>query len=524
LSRSTRTGLCEHAEVTTAGQLAGDLGPSLLVSARGALANELTSVVVIDPVHAGSWPPGSLVVAVGHPLEACADLQEHAGAAGAGGVLVKGAGEPQVDDEGPAVLVVDPSADWGHVISLLRLAVGAPPSFDVPADDSLFALADALASLCGGSVVVHDAGWQLLAHSGGEVSDQIRSETLVDRRAPAHTLQLLRERGVVDRLLNGELVHLADQEIPDMSERYSAAVLIGGQLFGTIWVTPSGHTDEAQALEGLRRAVDVAALVLVRHATLGAGPTPEQDVPFAALLGGAHTERLVAQRLGVPVDHGFVLAGIRPVTLDPTERAATARRLLGLARSYCEAYRVAALAAATGGTCFLLFPSPDTGARMAALRVLTDMHARLQRSAPHRAMVSGGFTQVTEIAAMRAVVDELLDLAERRGWSGLTDTESVQATWRLEQFREVALAHPALLEGPGMRLIEHDRQHGGDLLATLRAYFAAVGDVKLAAEHLGLHYNTVRYRLRRAAEVAGLDLNDPDQRLLAELQVRLLSE
>jgi DNA-binding PucR family transcriptional regulator len=122
------------------------------------------------------------------------------------------------------------------------------------------------------------------------------------------------------------------------------------------------------------------------------------------------------------------------------------------------------------------------------------------------------------------VLEDLLDLAERRNWSGLTDTEDVQATWRREQFREVALAHPALLEGPGMRLLEHDRQHGGELLATLRAYFAAVGDVKVAAAGLGLHYNTVRYRLRKAAEVAGLDLNDSDQRLLAELQVRLLSE
>ena len=75
-----------------------------------------------------------------------------------------------------------------------------------------------------------------------------------------------------------------------------------------------------------------------------------------------------------------------------------------------------------------------------------------------------------------------------------------------------------------MRLLEHDRAHGGELLSTLRAYFAAVGDVKVAAAGLGLHYNTVRYRLRKAAEVAGLDLNDPDQRLLAELQVRLLSE
>jgi hypothetical protein len=510
--------------MTSASQLAVALGSALLVSARGELGAEVSSVVVVDPLHPSAWTPESLVVAVGHPLEAAAELQKQGLASGAAAVLVKGTGEPQVEDHGPAVLVVDPAADWGHVISLVRLAVGAPPSLDAPADDSLFALADALASLCGGSVVVHDAGWQLLAHSGGEVSDQVRSETLVDRRAPAQTLHRLRERGVVDRLLHGELVHLADQEIEGLSERYAAAVLISGQLFGTIWVTTSAGVDPQQALDGLRRAVDVASLVLVRHATLGAGPAPDQDVSFAALLGGGHTERLVAQRLGVAPDHGFVLAGIRPVTTDPTERGATARRLLGLARSYCEAYRVAALAAAAGGTCFLLFPSSDEAARSAALRVLTDLHRRLQRPAPHRAMVSGGYGHLAETAGMRAVVDELLDLAERRGWSGLTDTEAVQATWRLEQFREVALAHPALLEGPGMRLVEHDRQHGGHLLATLRAYFSAVGDVKLAAQQLGLHHNTVRYRLRRAAEVAGLDLNDPDQRLLAELQVRLLSE
>jgi DNA-binding PucR family transcriptional regulator len=31
----------------------------------------------------------------------------------------------------------------------------------------------------------------------------------------------------------------------------------------------------------------------------------------------------------------------------------------------------------------------------------------------------------------------------------------------------------------------------------------------------------LRYRVRRAAELAGLDLTDPDQRLLAHLQLRL---
>lgn len=505
-------------------QLVDDLGPALVVGACGDLSGELSAVSVSDPVHPVPMAAETLVVGVGHPLSACAALQDEAAVAGAPAVLVKGAAVPDVRADGPAVVVIDPAADWGHVIALARLSVSTSAVMGAGQDDSLFALADALAGLCRGSVVVHDPAWQLLAYSGGDAPDDVRTETLLGRRAPRGTLDRLREAGVVDRLLKGELIHLRSGEVPGLTERYAGAVLVGGQLFGTIWVTPSGDADEEQAMEGLRRAVDVAALALLRQASIAGGHSPEHDLPFAALLSGMHTERLVAERLKVRVDSGFVLAGLRPLADDPTERAATARRLVTLARSYCEAYRVTALAAPLNDTTFLLFPCAAAEDRPAVVRVLTDLHSRLQRSAPHRALISSGFFGLTEAVAVRALVQELLELAERRGWSGLTDSEAVQASWRLAQFRELALAHPALLEGPGMRLVEHDRAHGGGLLETLRAYFAAVGDVKAAATELGLHYNTVRYRLRKAQEVAGMNLDDPDERLLAELQVRLLSD
>ncbi len=506
----------------TVSRLVEDLGPALVAGTRGDLSGEVTSVTVSDPVHPVPMSEAALVVAVGHPLSDCTDLQGQARAAGAPAVLVKGTSVPDVDDEGPALVVIDPAADWGHVIALARLSVSAAPVVGTGADDSLFAVADALASLTGGSVVIHDAGWQLLAHSGGEATDDVRTATLLGRRAPHDALERLREAGVIDRMLKGELIHLLSGEIEALTERYAAAVLVGGQLFGTIWVTPTEGSDVEETLTGLRRAVDVAALALLRHTSISSSSAPEHDLPFAALLNGMHTERVVAERLKVAVDNGFVLAGMRPLSADSTERAATARRLVTLTRSYCEAYRVTALAAPSNDMAFLLFPCATSEERHSVVRVLTDLHARLQKSAPHRAMISSGFTQLTDAGAVRTVVDELLDLSERRGWSGLTDSEAVQAPWRLAQFREVALAHPALLEGPGMRLAEHDRVHGGDLLITLRAFFDAVGDVRAAGDALGLHANTVRYRIRRAQEVAGLDLEDPDQRLLAELQVRLL--
>jgi DNA-binding PucR family transcriptional regulator len=138
-------------------------------------------------------------------------------------------------------------------------------------------------------------------------------------------------------------------------------------------------------------------------------------------------------------------------------------------------------------------------------------------------MLSSTYRALVETPSVRVAVDQLLALAERRNWSGLTDSEQVQASFRLEQFREVALAHPALLAGPVITLADHDRAHGSDLVTTLRAYYANVGDMKAAGAELGLHVNTVRYRIAKAQEIGGFSLDDPDERLLAELQVRLLS-
>lgn len=508
--------------MTTAAQVAAHLGPALLLGTAGQLAVTVDAVVLTDPVHPVPLPPGALVIAVGFPDDGLAVLMADAAAAGVGALLVKGT--PVVPDPPQvALLRVDPAADWSHVASLARTALSTGAALGAAADDSLFALADALAALCGGPVVIHDAGWQLLAYSGGEAADPTRAQTLLGRRAPAETLAGLRAAGYLDRLLAGELLHVPAGTVAALpAERYAAAVVVGGELLATLWVAPAAGLPEREALTGLRRAVEVAALALLRHAAVARPRAEKGDAALEALLTGSRTERIVAERLRVPDGGSFVLAGLRPVAADATEGLATARRLVSIARSYADAYRVRVGMAAVEGTVFLLLPLADRGGRAEAQRVVADLHGRLQTTAPNRAVVSAGYDGLGSTAAVRADVDELLDLAERRGWSGLVDAEDVRASWRLEQFREVALAHPALLQGPVLRLVEHDQSCGSELVSTLRVWFESVGDARETAKRMGLHHNTVRYRLRRAEAVARLDLTDPDQRLLAELQVRLL--
>ena len=74
---------------------------------------------------------------------------------------------------------------------------------------------------------------------------------------------------------------------------------------------------------------------------------------------------------------------------------------------------------------------------------------------------------------------------------------------------------------PGPRLGEYDTAHGTALTTTLRAYLDHVGDVPSAARSLNIHLNGFRYRMRRLREVSGIDLANPDARVVAELLLRL---
>ena len=73
------------------------------------------------------------------------------------------------------------------------------------------------------------------------------------------------------------------------------------------------------------------------------------------------------------LDAGFVLCAMRPTTADERDRAATARRLRALARSYCDAFRVRAQLAVGPDTTYLVFPAADQEQRQSAVRIVSDI-------------------------------------------------------------------------------------------------------------------------------------------------------
>jgi len=70
-------------------------------------------------------------------------------------------------------------------------------------------------------------------------------------------------------------------------------------------------------------------------------------------------------------------------------------------------------------------------------------------------------------------------------------------------------------------LLDYDKRHRSDLLATLAQYFDSGCNIDQAAAMLSIHRSTLKYRLKRVRELLGQDLNDGSTRLDLHLATRV---
>ncbi|MER7506170.1 helix-turn-helix domain-containing protein [Nonomuraea pusilla] len=121
------------------------------------------------------------------------------------------------------------------------------------------------------------------------------------------------------------------------------------------------------------------------------------------------------------------------------------------------------------------------------------------------------------------LVVRVLRAEEARGRGERRYASAAEVRPALDVLRVLDAVRPVLESGSGPvhDLVRTDLATGGELVRSIAAYLDAGGDVRVAARRLVLHPNTLRYRLRRARERFGVDLDDPDTRLLITLAVRL---
>jgi PucR C-terminal helix-turn-helix domain/GGDEF-like domain len=536
-----------------------DLGWTLLelvcAAPVGAGTDEIGGVAIHDPVDEPSLFRRALVLGVGvHAPDDAAALLATLGRYEAAGlvlrspVTVTAEVTAAVQASGVPLLGLTRGASWTQLAAMLRSLLaegdvgddGAETLGGIPSGD-LFSVANAVAALIDAPVTIEDRSSRVLAFSGRQdEADPSRVETILGRQVPERYSRLLTERGVFRDLYRSDQPVYVEPPVggaglPEFTlPRAAVAVRAGDEVLGSIWAA----VREPLSADRARAMGDAARLVALHLLRIRAGADVSRrlrtDLVSTALEGGTGAFEAM-RRLGLNDQPVVVLA---LAVADPAERARIAD---GLAM-HLSAIHPRCAAALVGDVAYGLIPvsadgtgtgTDGTDCEVRAVRIATDFLDRVgDRSRPVIGIGQVAFDAVG-LPAARACADRALrvlreGVAGRGGGYGegggrrVARLADVHAEALLMELRDLAAAHGDRPTGPVARLSAYDAEHGANLVDTLRAWLDAFGDVAAASAAMFVHANTFRYRLRRLAEVSGIDLADPEQRFAAMLQLRAI--
>ncbi|CAL9459539.1 PucR family transcriptional regulator [Streptomyces sp. enrichment culture] len=497
-------------------------GPSVrLLTAPAGLGVPVTEALLYDAGAPLSRAPGALLLAVGVPAAATGPLVRAVAAAGMTGLVVRGPDGPvaQAEEHGVALLAVDADAAWHQVHLLLASAIGArhaPPGHGL---GDLFALADAIATATGGATAVEDPRQRLLAYSTvpGQPVDEDRRQGILGLRVPAGVENSEQYRVLFAARGPVRLPALGEGQLP----RLAVAVRAGGETLGSIWTVDDG-TLAPDAEDTLAQGASTAALLLLRARAAQELARHQNSDLLRRLLDGTADPSDAAQRLGLqgPVR---VAAFVLDSSAALADAEQTALRLLDVVRLQCEARYGRQAAVLVDGVVYALLPAPGEsgGARHRALAEDIVRRAGQSLRAQVRAGLGEVVPDVSGAAESRADADLVLRVLDAD--LPVAAVDEVRARVTLLRLGEVLGERRELSAGAWRRVLAYDAEHGTDYARTLVCWFDAGCDMAGAAELLAVHPNTCRYRLKQLQRHIGVDLTDPDERLLLWLQLRTLA-
>jgi hypothetical protein len=345
---------------------------------------------------------------------------------------------------------------------------------------------------------------------------------------------LFAERGVFSELYRSDRPVWTDAVSgPGELPRVAIAVRAGDEVLGSIWAAVEKPLSE----ERTQALVDAAKLVALYMLHLRAGGDIGRrlraDLLNTALAGGRGA-RAALGRLGLAEQSVVVLAlGIREPDLVAGSMDANAsliterQRITDAFAMHLTAAHPRCATAMFGDVAYGLVPVRRGGAdrEERAYRIATEFLRRVGDR--HRAVIGIGTVahSADELSYARDSADQVLRVLRSGIGDGRTVARlaDVHAESLLLDLRDLVVARGDRPTGAIALLREYDERHHGQLVETLRAWLDAFGDLGAAAAAVHVHPNTFRYRLRRVSEVSGMNLDDPDTRLAAILQLRIVS-
>ena len=376
---------------------------------------------------------------------------------------------------------------------------------------SLADLAHTLGTLLDRSVTVEDPEGKLLAyHAAGPPEDHVRQKTVANAHTPAAVHEALAASGIL-REIHASTGPMRVAPMPEIGlvARVVCPIRLGAELVGLVWIVEG----PGQLSELDMRAAEHAALVAAVHV--------------------AHQRELAMTeaRLGYASFLSLLEAG------DDDPQAIERARLLGFDPE--GRHRV--------GICVIPEPLPLTregflrreqiAARLAAALRALGAQSLLTASLNHVVFLLPGQADAEEL--WRELDDRALVIVlggvyagasgARRSYREAQSLVGYADGAKVRRFED-ALVPRVLMGDTGARdaFVEHllgglRSRRGSHALEEALLVLARHGfNLKATSETLGVHLNTLRYRLAKALEALHLDLDDPDTRFQLQLAAKIL--
>lgn len=389
--------------------------------------------------------------------------------------------------------------------------------------EDLFGLAESLAESLGGPVIIEDAKFRVLSYSSSTAQvDRGRDMAILGRRIPDDWLRHLESLGVIDTLLGTDEVVVVHNGPLAARRRLLCSIRAERFLLGILWVAEGDTPLPVDISDRMKEAARTAAPYLLRQQEASFGKRSAQDRQLRQLLDEGTIPHSAAEEFGLlPATHYSILA----LRISPDAQLSNLdrNRVVDLVGMYCQSYRWRAATTAVGHTVYCVLAhdnhTPQTGGTK---DFAAGLGGHVSRALPGRGVhiaLSRRADWLHDIPRIRQQADNVLETASP------TTTVTVRSfDEALPEIMLSRLAHVIRSEGfeyPKLtRLRLEDTTSGSEYINSLRAFLLSFGDTAAAAKQLNIHVTTMRYRLRRIAELSGLDLADPAERLICELLLR----
>lgn len=391
---------------------------------------------------------------------------------------------------------------------------------------------DALAERLNRPILVEDHHQRVITYSAhADAGDDVRREAILRRRSPAAAVSWWQQFGISGAR---EPVRVPGNPGLHLSSRVCVPIRHGETLLGHIWFVDAdesmtdGEIEQAEAVapelalalyaekvaseRAERRRSDAARNVLV-----GEGGAPAHGAELLVRDGHFEPGKAVAALVVRPcLDAADAASDDLRFALD-TALVAASRRLaprsaVPLVRFDHGVLLVAAGAGPTRAAVEECVASLEEGIAAAPEHGLADS-----------AVVGVGDPRPALVDARESYVEALR--AARIAAQGTAAGIGRVAYWsELGVYRLLARIPTDELAGsvvhPGLERLLVQR-HGRTLVETLEAYLDCAGSVRVTAERLRLHRQSLYYRLGRIERLAATDLRDGNERLALHLALRV---